>query len=152
MNFINDFVTDEDCKRFDFSVFKKAPAFAFPLPQPVRWTVDRAAGVFLLKLGDAKSVNGNGDGFQNFEYFSLWWQGCDIECKLWSFRHTANAITWKRDWIAIPPEHIGKMSEIYAVLQQALKTYQYQDYFMASNQTGQKPMDDFRFDFNHHAA
>jgi hypothetical protein len=120
MNFINDLITDEDRKRFDFSVFKQLTNFNKPIDNPRIWTVDRKAGVFLL------SVGGGNEEEQNAKYFSLWWHDSNIEMKLAWHSHMPNGITWTKSWISIsePKDLSEHKDEIYAVLKEALVIYQ----------------------------
>ncbi len=124
MNFINDLITDEDRKRFDFSVFKRAPDFVYKLSEPTIWTVDREAGVFLIWLGNQGPQADDEDRRKGVTYYSLWWNECNIECKLWRFDHAQNSITWKQDWISIPEKYLDRKQEVWGVLQEALIAYQ----------------------------
>jgi hypothetical protein len=147
MNFINDIITDEDRKRFDFSVFKRAPDFVYPLSTPTRWTVDRDAGVFLIRIGDQGPDASDEDRKKGVEYYSLWWSGMNIECKLWYFTHAPHSITWKQDWIGVPDEYFDRKEEVIEVLKQALRVYQY---FMFSRKSGDPkypPLSEIKFDF-----
>lgn len=151
MNFINDVVTDEDRKRFDFSVFKQAPGFVRTLSTPTEWTVDREAGVFLIWIGDQGHNADDEDRKRGVEYFSLWWNGMNIECKLWYFTHAPNSITWKQDWIGISDEYFDRKEEVWEVLKQALRVYQTDgDRYRVTKHplfAPLKPLTEIKFDF-----
>jgi hypothetical protein len=118
MNFINDLITDEDRKRFDFSVFKQLTNYNKPIDNPRIWTVDRQAGVFLLWIG------GGNEEERNAEHFSLWWHDTNIEMKLASHSHMSNGMTWTKSWIDVPEHLSEEKPEIYAVVKEALVVYQ----------------------------
>lgn len=146
MKFINDVITDEDRKNFDFSVFKQAPLFARPV-RPSSWTVDREAGVFLIWLGRDRPDNDEESYKKGVEYFSLWWNGFNTECKLWRTEHAPNSITWHQDWIGVPEEHMSQKPKVCEVLKQALQTYQYFSFFNPFIKTPMPPFEEIKFDF-----
>ena len=147
MNFINDLVTKEDRKRFDFSVFKQPPSFISPVSTPTRWTVDREVGTFLIWLGDQGHDASDEDRKKGVEYYSLWWKGINIECKLWRVTHAENSVTWKQDWISIPEAHLDKKEEIIEALSQALKVYQHFMFARSAGDPQYPPYTEIKFDF-----
>jgi hypothetical protein len=149
MNFINDHITDDDRKRFDFSVFKRPPSFISPIAKPSIWTVDRDAGAFLIWLGDQGHDASEEDQEKAVEYFSLWWNDINVECKLWNYEHAPNAITWKQEWISIPEKHVANKKEIWGALKEALVTYQLHGdaSHLLFRRPSSAPLSEIKFDF-----
>jgi hypothetical protein len=137
MNFINDRITDEDRKRFDFTVFKTPIYSALPyyseerlkmqkrISTPYFWTVDREARCFIITLGSPSSGMPDPDHLAEDVYFSLWWQEINIEFIAIKVPYDKNSLAWKGVWVAMPEHLKDKETEIYAVIEAALLTYQY---------------------------
>ncbi len=142
MNFINDLITDEDRKRFDFSVFKRPTLFTEPIYSPRRWTVDRDAGVFLIWL------RGGNEEERRAVHFSLWWKSTNIEMKLAYDFHGPNSLTWTKSWIDVPEHLSEQMPEIYAVIKEALIVYQLDgEASRLFNGRNERPLDEIKFEF-----
>jgi hypothetical protein len=113
------------------------------------WTVDRNEGVFLLRIGDHGPAATEEDFQKGIQYFSLWWKGVNVECKLWYKSQAPNAITWKQDWIDVPKEHMAHKKEIWDALKEALTVYQINgDAFRLSfGDPSLPPLSEIKFDF-----
>jgi hypothetical protein len=135
MNFINDRITDEDRKRFDFTVFKTPIYSALPyyseerlklqksISQPRCWTVDREAKCFIIDIGTPRRGMPDPDDPDDV-YFSLWWKETNIEFGATRVWHAGDSLTWQHVWTDIPEQFKDRKIEIHTAIEVALTTHQ----------------------------
>ena len=120
MGFVNEFISEEDQKRYDFSRIKRPPLYHKSI-RPYTWTVDRARDVFMVTTG------GGERGFPNEQHFALWWHGDIVNVQLERADtgqisgHTTTS--WRLIRIEVPPQLAAQKDEVIATLKEALTEY-----------------------------
>ena len=120
MGFVNEFISEEDKKRYDFSRIKRPPLYHKSI-RPDTWTVDRTRDVFLVW------TRGGERGFPNEDHFALWWKGEIVNVQF--ERDDTGEISdhtmthWRLIKIEIPPRLAARRQEILMTVKEALTEY-----------------------------
>ncbi|MCG2593349.1 hypothetical protein LZ009_11230 [Ramlibacter sp. XY19] len=120
MAFVNERISGDDRKNFDFDVIKRPPLYREPI-DPSHWTIDRSRNAFLIW-----TLGGREDE-QNAEHFALWLDGNVVYAKLLrdSVGHFSSHVqtTWRLQKLMIPAHRESTRGEIIEVLRDALAAY-----------------------------
>ena len=130
MGFVNEYVSDEDIKKYDLNGIwdKYHPLWKgdYYLGERPSWTIDRDQNVFLMPL----KIGGRGTG--NRVKFLLWCDGAFVVISVDLSRDSSSeldAVPFKRVWelVSINPSSSIKFSakEILRIFKEALVAYGY---------------------------
>jgi hypothetical protein len=121
MKFINEYISDEDKQRYDFSQIKRPPTYREPI-DPRSWTISTERDVFLIWTA------GGNEEERNAVHFSLWWSSFPIPIKLSieSSGHIQShiAVTWSLLEMRLPKHLESSRQQIENALKSALIAYQ----------------------------
>jgi hypothetical protein len=123
MGFVNEKISEEDVKKYDFEGLSKT--FHVSLSNlKYQWTIDRERSIFLVFLIQHRE--------EEYCHFLLWWDGQFIPFSI-SYLATGNpygelSITWDKPLFAFPDDFNASYDEVVRVLKEALIEYKFVAY------------------------
>lgn len=120
MAFVNEWVSDEDIKKYDLpSVWMKV---TWDTPIQYVWTVDRERNTFLIPYASGR------EEFSNHHDFVLWWDGELHKARLIKNNDRLDGLenlttTWHLIGIDSDPGSVHSKEKVLAMLKEALRGY-----------------------------
>jgi hypothetical protein len=125
MAFVNEIVSDEDAKKYDFEGLSKTlRRKVWQLKEG--WTIDRTRNIFLIWLGSGQ------EEFFRQNRFLLWWDGQILTIRI-NGEDSGNysgklTTTWDSPAIALPDVLEPIRAEVITTLKEALAVFKYAGY------------------------
>lgn len=128
MAFVNEYISEADKARIDFSKIKH-PVHQKPII-PNQWTIDHDRDIALIPLGTFGEPQTRSSGVEERTYiFMMYWQGQSVDVLLYSsyvgnFTTKDLEVTWRIDQIGVP-DNVPR-EEMLKMLKEALFVFGYE--------------------------